>query len=284
MNKTEKIIYIIDACLFIVGLSTTLSWSYSGRLFGLILLVISISSGFYLYRKTHRDLKSSEIDLKQASLGGLLILIDISYNVIMNDPIRYFDYGMLISGILIILLNINLLNFLKLDKKMIDFTSYFIFIILVLYGFLFKGLDILLGVSGDSNPLWEWFNKNVVYISSPFLNLIRPTTINGNTINFDGLSIGIGYACSGIESLSVFFAAVIAYFIAQKERNLLKAVKYILIGGAALYAINILRVIIIILVGYYYGVESLMFVHANLGWIFFVAGMSVFWYLVIKDF
>jgi len=59
--------------------------------------------------------------------------------------------------------------------------------------------------------------------------------------------------------------------------------KYILIGGAALYIMNILRVIILILTGYYYGVDSMMFVHEHLGWILFVAGMSIFWYLVFND-
>ena len=57
-----------------------------------------------------------------------------------------------------------------------------------------------------------------------------------------------------------------------------------LFGGVILYIINIIRVLIIILIGSYIGVDEMLFVHYNLGWIFFLFGMAVFWYLVIDDF
>ena len=152
-----------------------------------------------------------------------------------------------------------------------------------LYAFLFTGLELILGGSDGSNPFWTWFNENVVYISMPILNFIRPTTVSGSIINFDGFNVAIGYACSGVESMSIFIAAVIAYFFAKKDWTVFKAGKFLFIGVAVLYIMNILRVIIIILVGYFRGMDDMMFVHTHLGWLFFVIAMSFFWYLVLND-
>ena len=97
------------------------------------------------------------------------------------------------------------------------------------------------------------------------------------------LLVSIGYACSGIESISVFFSAVIAYFISIKEYNLRRVAKYLLIGFLMLYLINLIRIVTIVLVGYYYGIDLMMLVHANLGWIFFVLSMTVFWNIVLEN-
>jgi archaeosortase C (PEF-CTERM variant) len=270
--------------VFIIGLLTTLSWQYTSRWIGLALLVSSVSVMYYIYRKDHKDIVApQEINLKVASLGLLLILTDLSYNIIVKDEFRYFDYGMILAGILIVLVNINCLSFLKIEKQMVLFSSYFVFITMVMYGFLFKGINLLLDTDGDNNPFWNWFAQNAVSVSVPLLNLIKPTFADSATISFSGFTVSIGYACSGIESISVFASAVIAYFISINNRNIKKILTYLLIGGAALYIVNILRVIILILTGYYYGVDTMMFVHENLGWIMFVVGMSIFWYLVFQD-
>ncbi len=281
----KKIVYAVCSSVFIIGLLTTITWQYTSRLIGLALLVSSVSVMYYIYRKDHKDIVApQEVNLKLASLGFMLILADLAYNIIVKDEFRYFDYGMILSGFFIILFNINWLSFLMIEKQMVRFSSYFIFITIVMYGFFFKGVQFLLGeTSSGSNPLWDWFSNNVVMISMPILNLIGTTTADNATISFNGFSVSIGYACSGIESVSVFASAVIAYFISINNNNIKKILKYILIGGAALYIMNILRVIILILTGYYYGVDSMMFVHANLGWILFVIGMAVFWYLVFQE-
>jgi archaeosortase C (PEF-CTERM variant) len=280
----KKILTVAALSGLIAGLEITTTDPYTPKLFGILLLLGSSVILYFTYIKSHKvPVSNQNINFKQSFLGLLLIVIDVSYNLLVNDPFKYFDIAMLFSGMLILTLNLGFLDFLKIDKNMASFTTYFLFITMGLYAFLFTGLDLLLGSSDGSNPFWTWFNKNVVYVSMPFLNLVRPTTVSGSTINFDGFNVAIGYACSGIESISVFFAAVIAYFFAKKERNVFKACKYMFIGGIALYMINILRVIIIILVGYFRGVDDMMFVHTHLGWIFFVIGMSVFWYLVFND-
>lgn len=47
--------------------------------------------------------------------------------------------------------------------------------------------------------------------------------------------------------------------------------------------LNVVRIMIITMVGYYKGVEAMLFVHTNLGWILFVFVMMIFWYMVMRE-
>lgn len=49
------------------------------------------------------------------------------------------------------------------------------------------------------------------------------------------------------------------------------------------YSTNVLRVVIIFLVGYHFGIDALKFTHYNLGWILFTAGMVVYWSILLND-
>ncbi|MDD5616179.1 MAG: exosortase/archaeosortase family protein [Candidatus Methanoperedens sp.] len=285
MKFNTNTAYILSASLFVVGLVGTLAWTKGGKLYGFSFLLVSIAIGYYAYRKAHENIpKGDLIDIKQAGMGALIILIDVSYNLIKNDAFRGFDYGMILSGIFIILLNVGALAFLKFDRKMVTFISFFIFIVILLYGFFFKGIEIIVGGSGDKNPMWNWFGFQTVYLSSLVLNLVKPATAIANTIDFNGFRATVGYASSGIESISAFFAALIAYFVAKKERNFKKMGLYMLIGGAILMTMNILRVTILMMVGYFYGIPAFDFFHAYLGTTFFVVGMVVFWHYLFKNF
>ena len=283
----KNIAYAFATSGFIAGLVTTLSWSYTSRWFGLLILLSSLLVMYVTYTKEQKSISEYHdvsFNLMGVSLGLLLIVTDLTYNIIVNDTFNSFDHGMIISGLIIVLLNSNFLKLKILNEHMISFSTYFIFITMVLYGFMFKGIAIILGTTdGGSNVVWDWFNANAGQASAYLLNLIEPTTINGAIVSFDGFSVSIGYACSGIESISVFISAVVAYFISAKKYNLIKNAKYMLIGVTVLYILNVFRLVIIILVGYYYGVSEMMFVHANLGWIMFVLSMAIFWYFVFDE-
>ena len=278
-----KVLYALTISILILGVRILLSWSYSSRIIGVCMIVLSLSILYFSYLKERKDAAyTSPINIKNICLGLLLILIDVSYNLYAGDEFRYFDYGMLTAGLFIILLNLGLLRFLKLDELMISFTTYFLFIFLLLYGFLFTGIPFLL--NSPENFLFTLFTKTGVEISAFFLRFINPNVIlSGETINFDGFIVSIGYACSGVESISVFLSAVIAYFMATREKKIKKIGLYSLVGAMALYSMNILRIMAIVLAGYHFGTEAMFFVHLHLGWIFFILAMAVFWYLVFRS-
>jgi exosortase/archaeosortase family protein len=186
--------------------------------------------------------------------------------------------GILGSGIVIVLLNLRILSFLKLNDKMISFSSNFLFITISIYSFIlllprYLFMDRLTNLSG--------------YTAVFFLNFIKPTTakivinypdLNNVIINFDGSTVGVGDACSGAMMLTVFIAAVVAFYIASSKKNFKRMLRNVFFGGILFYFINVLRIIILILINRYYGSEIMYFFHINLGWILFVIGMGVFWY------
>jgi len=237
-----------------------------------------------VYKKSHEIIKTeTKINLISLSLGIILILIDVSYNIIFSNKFGSFDRGIILTGIFLVLINLFGQKFLRIEERMITFATYFIFITIVTYSTIYTGMEQIFGTSGDDNPFYNFFTSLVIKITYPILNLIQPTTIFNNTLDFNGFTVGIGYACSGVESLAVFFSAITAFYFTQTKKDIKKLIKYFLIGGLALYIMNIIRVITLILIGYNFGADRMLFFHTNLGWVMFVIGMAVFWYLVFDD-
>ena len=222
---------------------------------------------------------------KYITLGLLLIAIDVAYNIYTKDALRSFDYGMIIAGLSIILLNTNFIWFLKLKEGLISFASLFIFFTMVLMAFFSKGILILTKLlTGEStNLLYDLMTDLSLKSSFFILGLIKPSSIIENVINFDGFSVGIAYPCSGVETMIIFLSSITAYFISTKEQNIKKIAAYTILGSIMFYFVNVVRIIVLVLVGYYYGSDALSFTHYNLGWILLTIGMMVFWYFLLND-
>jgi archaeosortase C (PEF-CTERM variant) len=284
MKKNEKTQFAIYLSLFFVGISISLSWAYyTSRLLGLGLIIISSLLSYRLYAKNHAmSSESSPVSLKLVSYGLFLIIMDLAYNLYTGGNIGSLDIGLLSAGVFIVLLNLFGSKLLKLDEKIIEFATYFVFITILVFSTLFYGMEHLFGENGDENPLYTLFAYFVVLISHYVLSLIHPTTVVDNTINFNGFSVFVGYGCTGIESFAVYISALIAYFYSFSNISKKNFILYAVIGVGALYLMNVLRVIVLVLIGYYAGSEMMMIFHAHLGWIMFVMGMAVFWYFALN--
>ena len=288
MKTIEKIIYAICIGIFLIGFRILFAWSHESRLFGLALvltpLIVAYFTFYFTYAKNQPANIGQQINIKNIGLGLLLIIVDVTYNLYTSDEFRSLDQGMIASGAAIILLNTGALRFLKLDKKMISFSTHFLFLVISLYAF------------ASFIPKEIFFNRITdlsVNTAAFFLNLIKPTStyavinypnLYNVMINFGEFVTGIGVACSGVVSITVFLSAIIAFYISSTKKNTGKMLMYTCIGVAALYFINVLRIIILVLVGYHYGLETMSFLHIHLGWIMFVLGMAVFWFLVFDEF
>lgn len=286
-NKIDiyKLGYVLCITLFVIGLRLSLTWSYNSRLSGISLCLLSITLTYVIYRKKSPVIQKEtfQMDVTQLLLGVSLVALALMYNFIASDNFGPFDLGMIIAGFSIILLNTGALSFLQIRKKSISFVTYFLFITMVLYGFLFSGLPFILN-DKDNNILFDLVTRYVAAISAFALNFIEPTTYNEGIVNFNGLRVAIGYACSGVESISIFISSAIAYMVSIKSKDYKKMLTYLLMGIGILYAVNILRVMSIILAGYYIGMDAFNLVHRHLGWVFFVIGMSIFWYMLVNNF
>lgn len=106
----------------------------------------------------------------------------------------------------------------------------------------------------------------------------------GQVISYDSphgrFALEVGVACSGIQAMALFMAVIGVFVVAEKpgwRRGLLWGT----IGLLGVYVVNVLRLVVLALVGYQWGGDALEWTHANAGWAFFVAWSAVFAWLAM---
>ncbi len=111
--------------------------------------------------------------------------------------------------------------------------------------------------------------------------LIPPSRI---TFVYDGKLnvVIIARACSGIDSFSIFSASFIAFVLVVYRKIDLQAIIFMTLGILLAYVGNVIRMTIVIASGYYYGPQTMSFVHANIGYLIFFVWMGLFWFLLYK--
>jgi len=53
------------------------------------------------------------------------------------------------------------------------------------------------------------------------------------------------------------------------------------IGLVVAYLGNLFRMVVIGVVGYYRGVQALLWAHENVGWVIFLSWSAIFWYVLL---
>jgi archaeosortase C (PEF-CTERM variant) len=124
---------------------------------------------------------------------------------------------------------------------------------------------------------------------SALLNALgNPVWHVGNDVHYVDLAAGrsatvhIATQCSGLYSMAIFIAAFSALVMSDYPR-LTRRVGALLAAGIFLaYLANLLRMVVIVEAGHYYGSEALVSTHANLGDIIFLAWVAPFMWLAYR--
>lgn len=184
----------------------------------------------------------------------------------------------------------------RLDRER-DFVFLFA---LFLAGILLVPLLILRLVSGDSSASVDAYSSAalapqtsallkvigidnlMVYDSTLSAPGLAFTTSNGTYIE-----VYITTACSGLYSLAIFSSAFSAYVLTEQTRLTRSVVVFFALGLALAYLANILRMVVIVWVGYTFddngdGVQNLLVAHSSVGWLIFLAWIAVFWMLLFR--
>jgi len=103
------------------------------------------------------------------------------------------------------------------------------------------------------------------------------------------LTVIITTACSGIYSFGIFASAFVAFVLTEFERLQPRVFALLGLGFLTSYVANILRMTGIVMFGAYSGtpeesVQNMLLAHSNLGWVIFLAWISLFWALVFRFF
>ena len=160
-----------------------------------------------------------------------------------------------------------------------DFTLTFLVFLVFLMGIIPSLFDEFSGFKYYflTRPLHEVLKS--IGIQSKILGR---STISFRTVTKGPITLVIAKSCSGIYSFSIFTSAFIAFVLVVYRKLDRKSIIFLVLGIFLAYIGNILRMTIVVVSGYYYGVKTMMWVHGNVGYIIFFIWMGLFWFLLYK--
>ena len=101
------------------------------------------------------------------------------------------------------------------------------------------------------------------------------------------VTVVITTACSGIYSFGIFASAFLSFVLTEYARPSRRMWIFLGLGLFAAYAANILRMVVIVLVGYFTDtaatdLQNMLVTHSYAGWFIFLAWTALFWGLLFK--
>ena len=134
------------------------------------------------------------------------------------------------------------------------------------------------------NQFWTSLAIGVTYFSNKIISLFVSGTFmeigkGDPVLGVDNFQVIIGPACSGIESLSMFLGLFLLLMVyEQNNLNYKRAGIVFVLGLIGTYFLNVLRIVLILLIGRKYPIFALGLFHSQAGWILFSLFMLVLLY------
>ena len=101
------------------------------------------------------------------------------------------------------------------------------------------------------------------------------------------VTVVITTACSGIYSFGIFASAFVAFVLTEFQRLARRVWILLGLGLATAYVANVLRMVIIVLVGYYTDttetdLQNMLIAHSYAGWLIFLGWITLFWSVLLR--
>jgi exosortase/archaeosortase family protein len=139
----------------------------------------------------------------------------------------------------------------------------------------------------SSSPLGVFFGTVNVFVTVALLHLTNiPVTVSGDILSFGPPSmiggVEVTPLCGGFLSFLMFIAAF-SFVTVDIGRSLgvLRLAFLLLTGVGVTFAATILRVYVVILVGFRWGLNALYLAHTYLGYAIFLTVACGFWYAAL---
>ena len=139
----------------------------------------------------------------------------------------------------------------------------------------------------SSSPLGAAFGTLNVAVTVALLHLTNiPVTVSGDILSFGPPSmiggVEVTPLCGGFLSFLMFIAAFSFVTLdVGKSLGVYRLAFLLLVGVWVTFAATILRVYVVILVGFHWGLDALSFAHTYLGYALFLAVACSFWYAAL---
>ncbi len=314
MKTSDRVLFIIGLVLVFAGLDLTILLSHLSRLVGILFLVAGIGLLLWSVReekllkpaKPARKINLAGKIVDRVTLGGRLksllpvtgiailaavmlfnLVIRETFYLGSNDYVALFLAGVLLAY-----------NYVP-SKYSVERDFAFLFSIL-LFVFLVIPTTVLSlggGETDTNSPLTYYLLAMPtagmvrllgIQVEAPVYNAVSDTYLYNQMI-FDGpdgfpINLSIGLSCSGLYSVAIFVSAFIAFVAIEYKKADRKVITLLILGITSAWLANIIRMTIIVLVGRYYGAETMEWVHNNIGELIFMAWISLFWLFMFRYF
>lgn len=192
--------------------------------------------------------------------GGALV----AYNFVPERYGRERDFFLMFSGVLVLILIVPLLLMRMLEGDMDASVNAYSAIFLV------PEVNAILNLFGVPSSIG---------VVEGIPSLTFPPELG-----LDELAVTT--SCSGIYSFSIFASAFTAFILTEYSRPNWRVGGLLVLGFVSSYVANLLRIVIVVLVGVYAPgddpMQALLQAHSNAGWMIFVLWITLFWLIMYK--
>ena len=299
-----KLLHILAVILIFEGVSVIILFSYAGLAIGLLSLALGLfvllllhPSGPTPKAEAARVIPAGEtpgmklIDAVLGRMGPFLIVaigaaivvLVVLWNILYSDRPAFGDLDTLT-----ILFGGTLAAYPFLAKSYKIEASFSLMFIALVVVFLVVPQAFTSLSSGAGSSVGSAYVEYM--LAKPFAGILDiigiPATSSGNMVSIefrDGTTqvLGISAYCAGLYSFSIFLAAFFSYVLVFERLPRRTLAVVLAIGLAIAFLGNLFRMVVIGIVGYYDGLDALLWAHENVGWIIFLSWSAVFWYLLL---
>ncbi|MEW5937850.1 MAG: archaeosortase/exosortase family protein [Candidatus Thermoplasmatota archaeon] len=285
-------------CLF-AALDVLILLSHTPRWLGLPLLALGLwllAWGFGWQRREEErdDFAASLIRVLTLNgalrpflpfLGAGVIMAVLAYNLLTQGSIGSNDTVLLLMGAALFAYNLVPSRYL-VERDFALLFLFFLILILVLPTTTYALRYGALGEEDTNSPLTYYLlAQPTASLASALgvqtwvreMNLLHFVDAQGHEQAFS-----IGLSCTGLYSVSIFVSAFLAFVAVEYPRLDRKVALLLSLGILTAWAANILRMTVIVLVGYSYGIQAAVWTHHNIGILIFMAWILPFWGLIFK--
>lgn len=242
----------------------------------------------FLYYLTARDRLKPFFPL----IGAVIVAADVLYNTLLSATPEFLTHDTIV-----LLFGLTLIAYRFIPKRFErerDFVLLFFLGLVIILVVPLIVVRVFVGNFDESVGIYSAYF--LVPELTGFLNLIGisasvdpndPLLVHFIAQTQDTISVYISTACSGIYSFSIFASAFIAFILTEYNKVDRKVAILMLLGVLTAYFANILRMVVIVVVGYYtytpqVGLQTMLVAHSNAGWIIFLVWIGLFWFLMYK--
>jgi len=271
MYSEKKNIAII---LLVLALFTgaTIELSEGSTVVGIVLFVLAALLITRMELTGNEGIKSSRSYLL---IGGFIVAANLIYNFVNESDIGTLDSMAFFVGASLIAMGTNKKDIRQLGEFGFYISSVFTTLYIIFYSaFVFFNIDFL--------HLFDHYMVLMPTVAIIKVLGIPEEIIATETVILYGaepMTIVIGGPCSGLYSMFLLIGIVAGYSRIEKmdaKRS------FQLLGFAVLvaYIANLVRVVILYITAYLYGMDTMMMVHTHIGWMIFALTAGLIMYIM----